>query len=108
MGFNKTRIAGLVWGVLMLVLNFGVERHQFAFLLSIYTLAFAAYVFIIKNFKAQDFTFFIIRLDGALRMKDPTKPNGNSWVYQDQKIKDKEYKELLQKYKELEKAHRGC
>ncbi len=35
-----------------------------------------------------DFTFFIIRLDGALRMKDPTKPNGNSWVYQDQKIKD--------------------
>lgn len=35
-----------------------------------------------------DFTFFIIRLDGAIRMKDPAKPVGERWVFDANQLTD--------------------
>ena len=35
-----------------------------------------------------DFTFFIIRLDGGLRMKNPARPVGDRWVLDENKIRD--------------------
>ncbi len=35
-----------------------------------------------------DFTFFILRLDGAVQIKDPAMPAGNRWVFRANKIKD--------------------
>lgn len=35
-----------------------------------------------------DFTFFIIRLDGGLKMKNPSRPTGDRWVLDEQKIRD--------------------
>jgi outer membrane protein assembly factor BamA len=35
-----------------------------------------------------DFTFFIFRLDAALKMKDPTKPTGSRWIAGTNNTKD--------------------
>ena len=35
-----------------------------------------------------DFTFFIFRLDAALKMKDPSKPVGQRWIAGNNNLKD--------------------
>lgn len=35
-----------------------------------------------------DFTFFIIRLDGGLQMKNPARPVGDRWVMDENKLRD--------------------
>jgi outer membrane protein assembly factor BamA len=35
-----------------------------------------------------DFTFFILRLDGAVQIKDPAMPVGDRWVFRANKLKD--------------------
>lgn len=35
-----------------------------------------------------DFTYFIFRLDGAIKVKDPSNPKGNRYVLQNTKVKD--------------------
>lgn len=35
-----------------------------------------------------DFTFFIIRLDGGIKMKNPARPTGERWVLDEQKLRD--------------------
>lgn len=35
-----------------------------------------------------DFTFFIIRLDGGMKFKNPAHPTGDRWVLDEQKLRD--------------------
>jgi hypothetical protein len=39
-----------------------------------------------------DFTFFIIRLDGAIQIKDPAQPQGERWVFNANKFSDITFK----------------